>query len=87
MGNFRDSKDLHQLDIRKITHILSICDDARKTFKVIIYAGHNNNIVIIDNGLFIWKLHCLGTRARSQTGEKLRYVPYFDQDPIIVVSG
>lgn len=33
VGNFRDSKDLHQLDIRKITHILSICDDARKTFK------------------------------------------------------
>ncbi|TRY62162.1 hypothetical protein TCAL_03708 [Tigriopus californicus] len=33
VGSFRDSKDLRQLDIRKITHILSICDDARKIFK------------------------------------------------------
>lgn len=33
IGNFRDSKDLKQLDIHKITHILSIHDDARKLFK------------------------------------------------------
>ena len=34
IGNFRDSKDLKQLDLHKITHILSIHDDARKLFKV-----------------------------------------------------
>lgn len=33
IGNFRDSKDLKQLDVHKITHILSIHDDARKLFK------------------------------------------------------
>jgi len=33
IGNFRDSKDLKQLDLHKITHILSIHDDARKLFK------------------------------------------------------
>ena len=35
IGNFRDSKDMKQLDIHKITHILSIHDDARKLFKAI----------------------------------------------------
>ena len=35
VGNLRDSKDSRQLDIHKITHILSIHDDeARKPFKV-----------------------------------------------------
>ena len=34
VGNFRDSKDTKQLDIHKITHILSIYDDAKKLFKV-----------------------------------------------------
>ena len=34
IGNFRDSKDLKQLDLHKITHIRSIHDDARKLFKV-----------------------------------------------------
>jgi hypothetical protein len=35
VGNFRDSKDCKQLDIHKITHILSIHDEARKLFKAI----------------------------------------------------
>ena len=35
IGNFRDSKDAKQLDIHKITHILSIHDEARKLFKAI----------------------------------------------------
>jgi len=34
VGNYRDSKDTKQLDGNKITHILSIHDDARKLFKV-----------------------------------------------------
>lgn len=35
VGNLRDSKDSRQLDIHRITHILSIHDDdARKPFKV-----------------------------------------------------
>ena len=34
IGNFRDSKDLKQLDLHKITHILSVHDEARKLFKV-----------------------------------------------------
>ena len=34
VGNLRDSKDVKQLDVHKITHILSIYDDARKMFKV-----------------------------------------------------
>jgi len=33
IGNFRDSKDAKQLDIHRITHILSIHDEARKLFK------------------------------------------------------
>lgn len=33
VGNFRDSKDLRQLDVHKITHILSIHDEAKKLFK------------------------------------------------------
>ena len=35
IGNFRDSKDAKQLDLYKITHILSIHDEARKLFKAI----------------------------------------------------
>ena len=35
IGNFRDSKDAKQLDIHRITHILSIHDEARKLFKAI----------------------------------------------------
>ncbi len=34
IGNFRDSKDCKQLDVNRITHILSIHDDAKKLFKV-----------------------------------------------------
>ena len=34
IGNFRDSKDCRQLDVNRITHILSIHDDAKKLFKV-----------------------------------------------------
>ncbi len=34
IGNFRDSKDCKQLDGHRITHILSIHDDAKKLFKV-----------------------------------------------------
>ena len=34
IGNLRDSKDSKQLDQCKITHVLSIHDNARKVFKV-----------------------------------------------------
>jgi hypothetical protein len=34
VGNLRDSKDTRQLDVNKITHILSIYDEAKKMFKV-----------------------------------------------------
>ena len=34
VGNLRDSKDTKQLDGNKITHILSIYDEAKKAFKV-----------------------------------------------------
>ena len=34
VGNLRDSKDVKQLDIHRITHILSIHEEAKKIFKV-----------------------------------------------------
>ena len=53
IGNFRDSKDLKQLDLHKITHILSIHDDARKLFKV-----RNQHKYVYAQNVFCTQVHC-----------------------------